>query len=268
MWPSAWLVTGAVGDLADRARAGTANDDGLRSALGCNDEVARTHACPDEIRSGDAQDAVGTGMRVAGGATVGEVGGLAAVELGRHEARALDSDVSTARQARPGNGVSGSLRVDRQDASAVLVGRDEVACVPAERRRRDLDAAFEPGGVRRDRAHPAGAIQREQRGAVRHRRRDQEPVTKAADVVERDAVGHRATLEVGEASSSSLGVDLDDPGRVARLDCVHGVRAERAGCAIHHLVRGERDVRLGAPGGRIAVGPTGKRGWLTTKAKE
>src|SRR5260370_21622383 len=102
--------SGAVGDLADRARTGTANGDGLGAAFGRHDEVARTHACPDEIRSGDAQDAVGTGMRVAGGATVGEVGGLAAVELGRYEARALDSDVSATRQARPGNGVGGSLR--------------------------------------------------------------------------------------------------------------------------------------------------------------
>ncbi len=207
-------------------------------------------------------------MRVARGATVGKVGRSSSVELGRDEAHALDSDVCAARQARPGNSVDGSLRIDRPDASAVLVGRDQVASVGAERRRRDLDAAFEPGGVRRDRAHPAGAIQREQRGAARHRCRDQEPMTKATDVVERDAVGHRATLEVGEPSSPSLGVDLDDPGLVARLDCVHGVRGERAGCAIHRLVRGERDVRLGAAGGRIAVGPTGKRGWLTAEAKE
>src|SRR6266550_299260 len=123
--------SGAVGDLADRARAGTANGDGLRAALGSNDEVARTHTCPDEIRSGDAQDAVGTGMRVAGGATVGKVGRSSSVELGRDEAHALDSDVCAARQARPSNSVDGSLRIDRPDASAVLVGRDQVASVGA-----------------------------------------------------------------------------------------------------------------------------------------
>src|SRR5205823_12427795 len=68
---------GAVGDLADRARAGTANGDGLGASLGRHEKVARTHSRPDEIYAGDAQDGVGAGMRVAGGATVGEVGGLA-----------------------------------------------------------------------------------------------------------------------------------------------------------------------------------------------
>src|SRR5205823_1452832 len=140
------------------------------------DRIEAVHSRLDEIRSGEAQDAVGTRMRVAGGATVGKVGRSSSVELRRDEPRALDSDVSAARQAGPGNGVDVSSRVDRQDASAVLVGRDEVACVRAERRGRDLDAAFEPGGVRRDRARPAGAIQSEQRGAVRHRRRDQDPM--------------------------------------------------------------------------------------------
>src|SRR6266581_2281483 len=114
-------VRGPVGDLADRARAGTANGKGLGTTLGRHEEVARTHSCPDEIRSGDAQDAVGTGMRVAGGATVGKVGRSSSVELGRDEAHALDSDVCAARQSRPGNSVDGSLRIDRADASAVLV---------------------------------------------------------------------------------------------------------------------------------------------------
>src|SRR5437870_8442860 len=114
--------SGPVGDLADRARARTANGNGLGTTLGRHEEVARVHSCPDEIRSGDAQDAVGTGMRVAGGATVGKVGGLASVEPRGDEARALDSDISATRQAGSGNGLDGSLRVDRQDASAVLVG--------------------------------------------------------------------------------------------------------------------------------------------------
>src|SRR5260370_14305926 len=96
---------GPFGIVVDRARAGTTNGDGLGATLGRDDEVARTYSRLDQIRSGDAQDAVGPRMRVTGGATVGEVGGLASVELGRGEARALDSNISAARPARPGNGV-------------------------------------------------------------------------------------------------------------------------------------------------------------------
>src|SRR5713226_9495091 len=113
-------------------------------------------------------------MGVAWGATVGKVGRCTSAEARWDKARALYPGIGAARQTRLRERVNVSLRIDGHDPPAVFIGRDQVASEFAKGTRRNCDAAFEPRGTPRDRAHAAGTIHCEERCAAQEARRDQE----------------------------------------------------------------------------------------------
>jgi hypothetical protein len=134
----------------DRVRTG--------ATLGSDQQVAGAYARAGQRRGGDAQHDVVARMRIAGRQAVSDHGAPTGAEAGGDESQALDSYVLAVRQARVGDEATAPVGGDRKDASAVLVGSDQIAGEPSECRRGDSEAALHLRSVVRECGDHAAAV--------------------------------------------------------------------------------------------------------------
>ncbi len=154
---------GAARDMADRAAGRAAADRvGERAALGGDEQITCADAGGDERAVWETQHKVVPWVTVAGRAAVGEQG---VGDARGDKPGALDTDVRTVRKSGRADASRPTVRRDRVDPSAALVGRDQVAGKPTKAPRGDDDAPFDPGRVSGDHPHAAAAVDRVDRRA-------------------------------------------------------------------------------------------------------
>src|SRR5262249_119700 len=140
----------------------------------------------------------------------------ARAEALRDEACALDPDVPAGAETGVDDGARPTAGIDRDEASADLVRRDQLAGEATEGTRSDSNPARHPGRLLRDPAHTAPAIDRVDVGGTVDPRSDQQAMTEAPDLVDRDPVGERAGGKRGGGARLAARVDHDDAGRSHR----------------------------------------------------
>jgi hypothetical protein len=88
-WPSR--------NVPDAARLSASHSDRLSPSFSGDNELTRLHLRSEEIGTGEFEDAVSAGMKVAGHRTVGDVGSTPAREAGGNESLAFHSYVAAVR---------------------------------------------------------------------------------------------------------------------------------------------------------------------------
>jgi citrate synthase len=250
-----------VRDVADRAGPGAPHVDGQRAALGRHEQVPGLDASLGQLRAGQPEQTVVTGVLVRlAGVTVGEVGGLRGTEAGRDESGALHADVTSARQAGGRQRDRVPVRLDRVHPAAGLVRRDEIAGERAECRGRHRDPALHRRGAGRDRGRPPVAVDAEHGGVTGPASGDQQPVPEPAGGVERDPVQPDARRQAGERPLLPGWGDQDDLRSAAtRLKSENLIFVERTVARRAERPGHQRDVRFAAGAGLVPVRAAGER---------
>jgi putative heme transporter len=145
-----------VRDVPDQTAAGvTADRIGARAALARDEQVSRADSGVTQRGGTDPEHDVVAGMAVSGGETIGEE---RAHGPARDKAGALDADVRPVGQAGDADQDGSAARGDRVDPPAPFIGGDEVPGEATEAAGSDGDPALDPRRARRDRRHPAMAV--------------------------------------------------------------------------------------------------------------
>ena len=157
------------------------------------------------------------------------------------ERLALDPDVAAVGKTRARHEQVAPVGSYCPDAAAQLVGCDQIAGEPAEGHWRHRDPALNAVGLRRDHAHRSVTVDGVDRCVLAGGGGDEQPMTEASRVVERDPVDQAGRGDRGEGPHPALGVDRHDAPWLAEADRVRRVRAEAAAAAAGAR---KRDVRL------------------------
>ena len=195
------------GDVPHRAGRPAADVDGAGAPLGGDEKITGPDSGLGQVRRGQPQNGVVAGVLVGRGVAVGQVGGGG---LWGDEAGGLHTDVAAGRQPRLGQGDDRAARIHSVDPAALLVGADEVATEPAERRRRHGDPALHGRGAGGDGRWPAVAADGEHGGPAAGFGGDQQPVPEPPGGIERDPGQAQPRRQAGEQPGPALRADRDD----------------------------------------------------------
>jgi hypothetical protein len=136
--------------------------------------------------------------------------------------------------------------IERVDATARLVDRDQPAAEPAERQRSHGAATLYPHDSPGDDTSPPAAVNGVERRLVRDHGRDEEPEAETAHGVERDARQEARARQIERAMHVTGPVDDVHPRTINRIERVDGISTKRAPGARDPPGRRDRDVRLTA----------------------
>ena len=173
-----------------------------------DDQVAGLDARGRQRRSRQAEDQVITRVGIARRAAVGYEG---IPEVGGHEPLALDADVLAVGQPRCRDQTRAARGTERVQVAGDLVGGDEVAGEPAERRGGHLYAALYARGGAGQNLDPPAAVDGEHGRPAGRGRGHQQPVIEATAGVERDPVLKPALWQRHELPHGTLPADHRHP---------------------------------------------------------
>jgi hypothetical protein len=157
-------------------------------------------------------------VRIARREPISEVRGIPRTEANGHESGALDSYVASTRQVRLDQCDRSAGRRNRKNPSASFVRCDQVTGELTERSRRNCYPTLDRRVVFRNCGHLSRTADSEHDRPSITPCSNKQSMPEAAHHVKSDSVGLDGDWQIGETSSSTMSVDLDDARPLARLD--------------------------------------------------